>query len=137
MKSYLILIIGILFNFFSQLFFDDLSNDVNFDFFTIENFIQFFSIILYNYKFWTAMILFCLGSLLWIIGLKKIPLSNAFSIASLNYILIFIYSSYTLNKDISLIKIVSCSFIVIGIIMFAKGLDYKRKKTLLTDTEYR
>lgn len=73
MKAYKILIIGVFFNFFSQLLFDNVSNDVNFEYFSIENITQFLIITTSKYIFWIALFFFCASSLLWIIGLKKYP----------------------------------------------------------------
>ena len=67
--------------------------------------------------FWIALTAFSIGAALWLIGIKSISLSKAFSVTSLNFIFIALYSFLVLNEEVSIIKIISCILIIIGVLL--------------------
>jgi len=124
-NSYLILILGVFFNFISQIVFAELAKDISFSEFSISTVTILIFDLLNDLRFWFAFCCFCLSALLWVIGLKKIALAKAFSIMSLNYILIFTYVSFILKEEITINKILSCIFIVCGVLLLAKNKSIK------------
>ena len=81
-----------------------------------------------NYNgLWLALAfsLFGLSAVFWIIGIKKTALAKAFSIVSLNYILIFSYSFFHLQESLSWYKLASCLFIICGVIILAQNENIK------------
>jgi drug/metabolite transporter (DMT)-like permease len=120
-KSYLILIIAVIVNFSSQIIFADLSKEISFNTFSIINVKTILFDLLLKPYFWLAFCFFMSSAILWVIGIKKIALAKAFSILSLNYILIFGYSFFILKEGISIYKLTSCLFIVCGVILLAQN----------------
>lgn len=113
-------------NFISQIYFDTLSKTTLLNFkFKISEIDSLFLILLKNSSFYLALFFYALSALFWLLGLKSLSLAKAFSITSLNYILITLYSFYILNEGIAFNKVLSCIFITFGVVIM-------NKDTLLT-----
>ena len=115
-KSYLLLIASIVINFSGQIIFTEIANKISFLTFNFESIKTIFMYLVYEPNFWLALFIFFIAALFWIVGLKKVALVKAFSIGSLNYILILIYSFFILKEDFSFYKLGSCLLIIFGVI---------------------
>lgn len=58
-----------------------------------------------------------LAALSWIIAMTKLELSYAYPFMSLSFVLVLIFSAFFLHEPISIIKIVSVTLIVFGVIL--------------------
>lgn len=124
-KSYVFLIFCVLFNSASQVVFAWVAKDISFEVLTLSN-VKLLSVHLFNnWFFWIALTSFGLSALFWILGIKRIALAKAFSITSLNFILIFFYSFFILNEEISILKIIACLSIVSGVVILSNAKNIK------------
>lgn len=114
---YIIIVISIVFVFISQVMFKQISGSIQFDGFSLESVILLVHTLFKNVYYWLALFAFGFSMVLWLIGLKNLSLSQAFSLTSLNYIFIALYSFFILNEDFTFMKILSCVFIICGIIL--------------------
>ena len=118
---YIILLFCVITNFIYQVVFKDLSIlFVDFEL-TFENVIDLLFTLILHPNFWIAFFMFALSAVFWIIGIKNIALSKAFSFLSLNYLLIIGYSYIFLNEGLSFKKIGACILIVFGVILLAQS----------------
>ena len=124
-NSYVCLIFCVIFNSASQVVFARVAKDISFEVLTLTNVKLLFTNLFSNAFFWIALTFFGLSALFWILGIKKISLAKAFSITSLNFILIFFYSFYVLNEEISIFKIISCLSIVSGVVILSNAKSIK------------
>jgi len=117
-KGTIYIIFCVFANFISQIFFNDLSKNVlaNFDF-RFSRISELLQLLLEEKEFYFAMLFYALSALFWLIGIKKLALSRAFSITSLNYVLITIYSFIILTEGFTFGKVLSCILISLGIII--------------------
>ena len=128
-KGFYLILLCILANFFSQIFFNILSktqlSELTFSFLSLKKNL----LIIFSSKFFfIAILLYTFSAIFWLLGIKKMPLSKAFSYTSINYILITIYSVFILNEEITINKILSILFITLGvIIMNSKEFNYSKK----------
>jgi hypothetical protein len=95
-KGYVYILLCVCFGLISQIYFDIVSKYILY--------INFKNILLIflNPSFWIAFTFFVFSSICWIIGIKTIPISKAFSLISLNYIFIylFIYILYIMVRTL-------------------------------------
>lgn len=120
-RYYLLLLASIIINFFSQIIFTEIACKISFLSFSYENIKTIFMYLFFEPNFWLALFIFLIAALCWIVGLKKIALAKAFSIGSLNYILIFIYSYFILKEDFSFYKLGSCLLTIFGVIVLSQN----------------
>ena len=129
MKSYIVIILSVLANFIHQVLLKSVAIQIedfnrSFDeiFFLCKSYI-------FNVNFILSICFFVLSSILWILGLKKITLSKAIALTSINFILIVVYSSEVLNEELSLKKTLSCIFIVVGVLLISISKNENQKLT--------
>ena len=132
-KGYFFIILCVLSNFVSQIFFDLLSkNELNSFSPSFESINEFLIILITSRLFFTAIIFYAFSALFWLIGLKSISLSKAFSVLSTNYVFITLYSIYFLDEVFSSKKIISCISIIVGVLIM--NMDFKSIKIKYFDS---
>jgi len=60
------------------------------------------------------------SAFIWIIGLSKVPLSKAYPLVSISYIIVVFFSWLLLHENISLLKIVALAVICFGVFLLSK-----------------
>lgn len=74
---------------------------------------------LFSIKLWIGLILYAVGSALWIYVLSKVSLSKVYPFAALTFILVFIFSYFFLNEVISIAQVIGILCILVGFIVLA------------------
>ena len=118
-KHVLYIVLCVVANFFSQTQFKVVSSSIKGFDLTPETIFDLLFSFAFNFNFWFALIFFGLSSILWIIGIKGTSLSKAFSLLSLNYVLIIVYSWGFLDEVITWNQILSLALILIGVILIS------------------
>lgn len=77
--------------------------------------------IITNLPVMLGIISYGVSFLLWIKVLSKVELSYAYPMVSLGYVLVMIFSYFIFKENISLIRIVGVTFIIIGVLCVAKS----------------
>jgi len=68
-----------------------------------------------------GLFLYGISTILWILALKKVPLSYAYPMVSLGYVFVFIASYFIFNEAMNWFKIGGLLFIMAGIVLVAKS----------------
>jgi len=76
---------------------------------------------LINWRVACGLALFSVSTLVWIYVLSKTPLSYAYLVAGINYLLIPIASRYVLGEALTSPKVAAMVFISIGILILGVG----------------
>jgi len=76
---------------------------------------------LINWRVACGIALFSVSTLVWVYVLSKTPLSYAYLLASVNYVLIPIASRYILGEALTRPKVAAMVFISIGILILGLG----------------
>lgn len=66
-------------------------------------------------------ILYGASSLFWLLVLKRLPLSVAYPLLSLNFVFVFVLSSLILKEPASLAKIAGTGLVIAGILLIQSG----------------
>lgn len=88
---------------------------------SLSNIYKIILTIINQLNFWVALSFYILSAMFWIFGLKRIAISKAFAMTSLNFVIISIYSFLIFKEDLSLSKILSSFFIVIGVLAISQS----------------
>ncbi|MBB6638147.1 EamA family transporter [Cohnella thailandensis] len=67
-----------------------------------------------------GLILYALATLVWFVVLSRMPLSTAYPIQSLAYVLGIIVALVMFNEPVSLMKWVGAGVIIIGVVLISK-----------------
>ena len=120
-KSYIFLIFCVLSNFFVQILFDKVAKSMAGIRLSTSNAVEITSILVSNPYFWLSIVIFVLSAIFWLLGIKKVPLSNAYAITSLNYIFVSIYAVLFLKEILSFQKILAVVLVILGVYLMALG----------------
>jgi len=67
-----------------------------------------------------GLLFYGVSAFLWLIGLSKVPLSKAYPLVSLSYIIVVFLSWLLLRENISLLKIVALAIICFGVFLLSR-----------------
>ncbi|OCT12052.1 hypothetical protein A8709_29810 [Paenibacillus pectinilyticus] len=68
-----------------------------------------------------GLVCYGLSAIFWIFGLTRLPLSQAYPMVAIGYILVFILAVLIFKETVSLAKISGLMIIVVGVIVLAKS----------------
>lgn len=74
---------------------------------------------IFSVKIWIGLVLYGLGTLLWIYALSKEPLSRVYPFAAFTFVLVFFFSYLILHETISLMQIIGILIVLIGFLVLA------------------
>jgi len=66
--------------------------------------------------------LYAISAVFWLIVLSRIPLSVAYPIVAVGYVVVVLYSRFVFNEQVKWIAWVGLAFIVVGVAITAQGL---------------
>jgi len=67
-----------------------------------------------------GLLFYGVSAFLWLVGLSKTPLSKAYPLISLSYIIVFFCSWLLFHENISILKIVALLVICFGVFLLSK-----------------
>jgi multidrug transporter EmrE-like cation transporter len=68
-----------------------------------------------------GLFVYIISAVLWIFVLSKLPLSIAYPMVSLGYVVVFIFSIFLFNEAINIYKVMGLLFIIMGVIILSQG----------------
>lgn len=68
-----------------------------------------------------GVFLYGLSALLWVLAIAKLPLSVAYPMVALGYVLVCIISVFVFNEGFNFFKFLGISLIIIGVIFISKS----------------
>lgn len=69
----------------------------------------------------TGAFLYGISFLIWIKVLSKVELSYAYPMVSIGYIFVMVFSYFVFKENITLMRLIGVSFIIIGVIFITKS----------------
>lgn len=75
-----------------------------------------------------GIVLYAVSALFWLIVLSRVPLSVAYPIVAVGYVVVVIYSRLVFREEVSWIAWVGLALIVIGVAITAQGLKSDSKE---------
>ncbi len=69
-----------------------------------------------------GILLYAISAVFWLIVLSRIPLSVAYPIVAVGYVVVVLYSRFVFNEQVKWIAWVGLAFIVVGVAITAQGL---------------
>lgn len=118
-KSFVIILIGVLLNAAAQLFLKKGSSILNqLDGHTLTQKIFF---VISNYAIISGLALYVFSVALWIVALSRVSVSIAYPMLSIGYVVNLFAASILFNEPIGLNKILGVLIIVIGVIILARS----------------
>jgi multidrug transporter EmrE-like cation transporter len=69
---------------------------------------------------WGGLVLFGVSAVVWLFALSRASLSFAYPFASLSYVLILLFGRFTLNEQVTPLRVGGVALIVTGIVMVAQ-----------------
>lgn len=112
-KHVLYVVLGVLAAFTSQTQFKSLTFDLPTD----ADHIEVFFTLIKNYKLYLGIALYALSSVFWLLGIKGLSLTKAYSMLSLNYILILLYGHYQLGETVTITRVIAVMMIIGGVVI--------------------
>lgn len=118
MKGYILILVSVVTNFVSQIFFKKCGDEIKISKIDFETIVSIYSELIFG------IIFFITSAIFWLLGLKNLSLFEAYSFTSLNYILISTYSYLYLNEFSDFNKLYGIPFIILGVILINKKNDW-------------
>jgi len=72
-----------------------------------------------------GILLYAISSLFWLVVLSRVPLSVAYPIVAVGYVVVVIYSKLVFKEDVRFIAWIGLALIVVGVIITAQGMKSK------------
>ncbi|MGZ9586205.1 EamA family transporter [Paenibacillus marinisediminis] len=69
----------------------------------------------------SGFLLYGISAVVWIFAISKLPLSIAYPMVGLSYVLVMILSYFIFNEPITIIKVIGMVLITSGVIVIAKA----------------
>jgi len=69
----------------------------------------------------SGLIGYVIGTVIWLLLLSKVDVSYAYPMLSLGYIFLLIFASLFLGEQITMIRVIGVSLIVIGVILITRS----------------
>lgn len=77
--------------------------------------------ILFNPIIFTGLSFYAISAILWIFGISKVPLSQAYPMVAFSYVIVFVLSVLLFKESVTLPKIGGLSLIIVGVLLIAKS----------------
>jgi multidrug transporter EmrE-like cation transporter len=74
-----------------------------------------------------GIVLYAISALFWLIVLSRVPLSVAYPVVAVGYVVVVLYSYFVFGETVKWIAWVGLAFIVIGVAITAQGLKSDEK----------
>jgi multidrug transporter EmrE-like cation transporter len=69
-----------------------------------------------------GILLYAISALFWLVVLSRVPLSVAYPVVAIGYVVVVLYSKFVFDEPVKWIAWVGLAFIVIGVAITAQGL---------------
>ena len=74
-----------------------------------------------------GILLYAISAVFWLIVLSRVPLSVAYPVVAVGYVIVVLYSRFVFNEQVKWIAWVGLAFIVVGVAITAQGLKSNKK----------
>jgi multidrug transporter EmrE-like cation transporter len=74
-----------------------------------------------------GIMLYAISAVFWLVVLSRVPLSVAYPVVAVGYVIVVLYSRFVFNEQVKWIAWVGLAFIVIGVAITAQGLKSDQK----------
>jgi multidrug transporter EmrE-like cation transporter len=77
--------------------------------------------LLFDWPFWGGMGCYALSVGLWLVVLAKLPVSVAYPIQSVGYVVVFVSAYFMFNEPMNLMKSTGLAVIILGVVLMARS----------------
>ncbi|MFD3447564.1 EamA family transporter [Microbacteriaceae bacterium 4G12] len=77
--------------------------------------------ILFNPIIFTGLSFYAISAILWIFGISKVPLSQAYPMVAFSYVIVFVLSVLLFKEVVNLPKVGGLSLIIVGVLIIARS----------------
>ena len=74
-----------------------------------------------------GIVLYAISAVFWLVVLSRVPLSVAYPVVAVGYVIVVLYSRFVFNEQVKWIAWLGLAFIVIGVAITAQGLKSGEK----------
>lgn len=74
-----------------------------------------------------GILLYAISALFWLVVLSRVPLSVAYPVVAVGYVVVVLYSRFVFNEPVKWIAWAGLAFIVVGVAITAQGLKSDTK----------
>jgi drug/metabolite transporter (DMT)-like permease len=119
--AFTFLVIGVLLNASAQLLLKAGTNVLGVITLTRENWVGEFGRMAVEPHLLGGILCYCVSVIVWIIGLSRVPVSIAYPMLSLGYVVNAIAAHYLLGESVTLARWLGIGFIIVGVWLVARS----------------
>jgi multidrug transporter EmrE-like cation transporter len=71
--------------------------------------------------FWAAMTAYGLSVIVWLIGLSRVPVSQAYPLLSLGYVINAVLAWWLFGETVNTLRILGIGVVIIGVVLIARS----------------
>ena len=119
--SFLLIFTGVMLNAAAQILMKAGTNAVGHFEFSMENILPIGLKLATEWHIVTALFCYALSVVVWILALSRVPVSIAFPLLSMAYIVTAVAAWYLLGEPLSMTKLVGIGVIILGVIIISRA----------------
>ena len=119
--SFSLIFIGVMLNAAAQILMKAGTNAVGYFEFSVENMLPIGWKLATEWHIATALFCYALSVVVWVLALSRVPVSIAFPMLSMAYIVTAVAAWYLLGEPLSVTKLVGISVIILGVIIISRA----------------
>ena len=74
-----------------------------------------------SFAFWLALTCYALSVVVWIVGLSRVPVSQAYPVLSVGYILTALLAWLTLGESVTAVRWAGIGLIIVGVLLVSRS----------------
>ena len=119
--SFILIFVGVMLNAAAQILMKAGTNAVGHFEFSMENVLPIGLKLATEWHIVTALFCYALSVVVWILALSRVPVSIAFPLLSMAYIVTAVAAWYLLGEPLSMTKLVGIGVIILGVIIISRA----------------
>lgn len=119
--SFILIFTGVMLNAVAQILMKAGTNAVGHFEFSMENILPIGLKLATEWHIITALFCYALSVVVWILALSRVPVSIAFPLLSMAYIVTAVAAWYLLGEPLSMTKLVGIGVIILGVIIISRA----------------
>ena len=119
--SFSLIFISVMLNAAAQILMKAGTNAVGYFEFSVENMLPIGWKLATEWHIATALFCYALSVVVWVLALSRVPVSIAFPMLSMAYIVTAVAAWYLLGEPLSVTKLVGISVIILGVIIISRA----------------
>lgn len=119
--SFILIFVGVMLNAAAQILMKAGTNAVGYFEFSMENILPIGLKLATEWHIAAALFCYALSVVVWVLALSRVPVSIAFPLLSMAYIVTAVAAWYLLGEPLSMTKLVGIGVIILGVIIISRA----------------